>query len=66
MEGKIMILQSDIEFQVNLLKVKLESSGIPCWVINKHDSAYNNFGDLELYVNSSDEEMARKIISPGQ
>ena len=65
MQDKILILQSDEEFKVNLLKLKLENSGVPCWVINKHDSSYKTFGDLELYVNKDDVELAKEIISEG-
>ena len=64
MEDKVMILRTDEEFKVNLLKAKLDEFGVPCWVMNKHDSSYMTFGDIELYVLASDVEKAKEIIAP--
>ncbi len=63
MDDKIMIHRSDQEFEVNLLKLKLENSGIPAWILNKHDSSYNTFGDVELFVDRKNEDKAKEIIS---
>lgn len=55
-------------FSVSQLKVMtaqhlLKEAGIESHVINKIDSAHGgSFGDIELHVNQSDEEEARKIL----
>ncbi|MFA5575013.1 MAG: hypothetical protein WC994_08165 [Brumimicrobium sp.] len=44
------------------MKLKLEEEGIQVYVINKMDSAYNNFGEIELYVSHEDVVKAKYII----
>jgi Putative prokaryotic signal transducing protein len=50
-------------FKIALLKSMLESQGINSVIINKRDTAYNNFGEQELYVNKLDLVAALKIIA---
>ncbi len=47
---------------VQLIAGKLESNGIESVVLNLKDSAYNNFGTIELYVHSKDVVKAKYII----
>ena len=69
------ILPTDTEFEQNklvyrtselhlatILKLKLEEEGIHVILINKMDSSYNNFGQIELYVNQNDVIRAMYII----
>ena len=65
MDGK------EIFFSVSQLKIKtaqflLSEAGIASHVINKLDSAHAGlFGDIELYVDASNEEEARRILDEG-
>ncbi len=47
---------------ISIMKLKLEEEGIQVYVINKMDSAYNNFGEIELYVSHEDVVKAKYII----
>jgi len=41
----------------------LEQAGIKTFILDKTDSAHAGiFGDIELYVDASEEEAARKIL----
>jgi hypothetical protein len=42
--------------------MKLEEEGIKVFYINKKDSSYNNFGQIELYVQRDDVIRAKYII----
>lgn len=44
-----------------MCKQLLEQNGIPTVLMNKQDSAFK-FGKLELYVNDSDVERAKRIL----
>jgi hypothetical protein len=46
-----------------LLKALLEENEIHCLSINKQDSAYPVFGEIELYVSSADIIKALKVIN---
>jgi len=56
-------MDSTQEYEVNVIKLKLEDAGIPCWVINKKDSSYLNFGHIELYINAVDREKAKDLLA---
>jgi hypothetical protein len=45
-----------------LLRAFLEENQIPCITMNKQDSAYPIFGEIELYVNSADALRAIQLI----
>lgn len=61
------ILPQETEFEKNklvyrtsqvhmasIMKLKLEEEGVHVILINKMDTSYNNFGQIELYVNQND------------
>jgi hypothetical protein len=69
------ILPSNTEFEKNklvfrtselhlatIIKFKLEEEGVHVILINKMDTSYNNFGQIELYVNQNDVIRAKYII----
>ena len=62
MEDRIVIFQTNQEFEANVLKMKLDNAGIPAWIMNKHDSSYNNFGDVEIVVLAKDAEKAKEVL----
>lgn len=45
-----------------IIKLKLEEEGIEVILIDKKDSSYNNFGELELYVDAEDVVKAKFLI----
>ncbi len=44
------VMRSPSLYEVELWKARLEEEGIPAVIINKRDSAYPTFGDIELYT----------------
>jgi len=49
-------------FRADLVKSLLETHQVPAIIINKKDTAYNAFGELEVYVNKHDLVAAIKVI----
>lgn len=49
-------------YKSELLKGLLEENNIDSVIMNKRDSAYH-FGELELYVKSTDAIVAKRLIS---
>jgi len=49
-------------YQAEIARELLENNGINAVVINKKDSSYLAFGNLEVYVNENDEEKAIEIL----
>ena len=48
--------------QANILKGMLEENHIQVMMINKQDSSYLNFGEVELYVPSHLKELAKNLM----
>jgi hypothetical protein len=49
--------------EAEILKGKLEENDIDAVIMNKKDSSYMTFGQVEVYVKPADEQAAIKIIS---
>lgn len=58
----IKIFGDNLEHSVMLVKLKLEENGIQSIVINKKDSSYNAFGEVELYIRKENTVKARHLI----
>jgi hypothetical protein len=56
------VYHTDNQIRATLVKDVLEGNGIPSVIINKRDSQYNNFGDIEVYVGAPQVLKAIKII----
>jgi len=50
-------------YQAEMLKDLLEASEIISVIINKQDSSYRSFGDIEVYVKRDDILMAKIIVN---
>ena len=50
------------QYRADLVKSLLENNKVPAIIINKKDTAYNAFGELEVYVNKHDLVAAIKVI----
>lgn len=57
-----LIFSSPESHLIQLYKMQLDEEGIFSLVINKRDSAYNNFGEIELYVKFDDVIRAKHIL----
>jgi len=58
-----MVFSNSEAYLVQLLAGKLEANGIESIILNTKDSAYNNFGMVELYVYKKDVIKAKFIIN---
>lgn len=61
-EANKLVFKTREHHMASIVKLKLEDEGIRVFMINKMDSAYNNFGEIELYVNQDDVMRALHII----
>ena len=58
----VKIYSSTALYEVEVLKSRLEEAEIPAVIMNKQDSAYLNFGRVELYVPEESAKQAVEII----
>ncbi|MFK8044196.1 MAG: hypothetical protein AB8B72_01780 [Crocinitomicaceae bacterium] len=58
-----MVFSDSEAYLVQLIAGKLEANGVESIILNTKDSAYNNFGMVELYVYKKDIVKAKFIIS---
>ena len=49
--------------EASIIQGLLEENEIPVQVLNKQDSSYVNFGDIEIYVPDLLNETAKQIIN---
>jgi hypothetical protein len=57
------IFSTNAEYQAEILKALLEEENIECVIINKQDSSYLTFGEIEVYVKSDDILKAKQIAT---
>jgi len=50
------------DYRGAIAKELLEENSIHAVVINRKDSSYTTFGDIEVYVSNDDEDQANKIL----
>ncbi len=50
------------EYKASMAKDILESAGIETVILNQHDSAYQSFGNIVVYVTEANEEKALKLL----
>jgi hypothetical protein len=48
--------------EANIIKGMLEENNVPVMMVNKQDSSYLNFGDIELYVPPLLKDIARHLL----
>jgi len=51
--------------EANIIKGMLEENNVRVMLVNKQDSSYLNFGDIELYVQKHKEDTAKQLIDQG-
>lgn len=57
-----LIFASSNMAEANIIKGMLEENNVPVVIVNKQDSSYLNFGELELYVPPLYKELARQLV----
>lgn len=61
-DDKQVVFRTNEDHLARLIIMKLEDEGIKVFYINKKDSSYNNFGQIELYVQRDEVVRAKYII----
>lgn len=51
--------------EASIIKGMLEENNVPVMIINKQDSSYLVFGDIELYVPVHLKDIARHLLDQG-
>ncbi len=51
--------------EANIVKGMLEENNVTVMLVNKQDSSYLNFGDIELYVPRDSEDIAKQLVNQG-
>jgi len=59
----VTVYSTDKPYQAEILKRILEDHDIEAVIINKLDSSYQTFGDVELYVLRENILMAKKLVN---
>ncbi len=62
-EGWIKIYATRNIAEASILQGMLEENQVPVQVMNKLDSSYLNFGDIELYVPAHLAETAKQLVA---
>jgi hypothetical protein len=52
--------------EANIIKGMLEQNNVPAVIVNKQDSSYLNFGEIELYVPESLKVVAADLLHRSQ
>lgn len=57
------VFSTNAGYQVDILKALLEEENIVSVVVNKQDSSYLSFGEVEVYVKSEDILKAKHLAT---
>jgi hypothetical protein len=49
--------------EASIIKGMLEENNIPVFIMNKQDSSYLNFGEVEVYVPHNLKEIAQSLLN---
>lgn len=49
--------------EASIIKGMLEENSVPVMIVNKQDSSYLAFGDIELYVPDHLKEIAKQLLA---
>jgi hypothetical protein len=49
-KGWVVAYTTNLSFQAEIFTQVLKNNGIPAQIINKMDSTYRSFGEIEIYV----------------
>jgi hypothetical protein len=65
MENWHLIFSTHNIAEANIIKGMLEENNVPVMMVNKQDSSYLNFGDIELYVPPLLKDIAKHLLDQG-
>jgi hypothetical protein len=65
MENWHLIFSTHNIAEANIIKGMLEENNVPVMMVNKQDSSYLNFGDIELYVPPLLKDIAKHLLDKG-
>ncbi|MEP6514219.1 MAG: DUF2007 domain-containing protein [Parafilimonas sp.] len=65
MKGWVKLYTTRNYTEANIIKGMLEENNVAVIIMNKLDSSYLSFGDIELYVPSHLKEVAKNLIDKG-
>jgi hypothetical protein len=51
--------------EASIIKGMLEENSVPVMIVNKQDSSYLSFGDIELYVPAHLKDIATQLLDQG-
>ncbi|HCT29359.1 MAG TPA: hypothetical protein DIW31_01175 [Bacteroidales bacterium] len=58
----VSILSTSQPWQADMAKQILAENGIEAVVLNKRDSSYTVFGEIEIYVSQEDAEKSKNLL----
>jgi hypothetical protein len=61
-KGWIEVYHTAHEYKATMAVDILENEGIKAIMLNQHDSAYQTFGEISVYVNAHDEQKALELL----
>jgi hypothetical protein len=61
-QGWQKIYTTSLRHKAEIVKGALENNQIPAVILDKKDSSYHLFGEVEIYVNPDDAQSAEQVI----
>jgi hypothetical protein len=61
-KGWVEVYHTAHEYKATMAMDLLEMEGIKAIMLNQHDSAYQTFGEIVVYVNAKDEQKALELL----
>ncbi len=61
-QGWIEVYHTAHEYKATMAIDILENEGIQGIMLNQHDSAYQTFGEISVYVKANDEQKALELL----
>ena len=65
MEKMVLLYSTTNMAEASIVKGLLEENNVPVYLMNKQDSSYLNFGEIELYVPNHLLQVARQLMQQG-
>ncbi len=63
MQNLHLLYKSSNATEALIIKGMLTENNIPVFVMNKQDSSYLNFGEIEIYVDKAFEDIAKQLLN---
>ena len=61
-KGWVEVYMTAHEYKASIAKELLENEGIKAVVLNQHDTAYQAFGEISIFVDEKDAEKAALLL----